>query len=302
MKRLTILGSLALAAALTLALVACKVELETGNESFNKIIRGTQAVAKAAEADKKAKEDFTAKQKYYIGRAVGAEIVLKHGVYEDSKATRYLNELGQTLALLSDKPEVYAGYRFVILDDPGINAYAVPGAFVFVTRGLLKACETESELAGVLAHEISHIQVEDPTEAIKKDRGDKAFTQFLVDVAKIDDSNKTTLGLKMFGDVGKGLTNRMLVQGYNHETEHLADVKGAELMARAGYPQSAMVSVLERLKAKLGRGSAWFGGTHPAPDARAQRVKRDVKPAAAPAPNPARQKRFDAAMSAARAV
>src|SRR5690606_34598886 len=103
-------------------------------------------------------------------RAVSAEILTRYSVYPDEQATRYLNQVGSAIASASDMPYVYNGYRFVILDSDEVNAFAVPGAYIFVTRGLLQCCTTEDELAAVLAHEIGHIQAQHAMKTIESSR------------------------------------------------------------------------------------------------------------------------------------
>jgi hypothetical protein len=123
----------------------------------------------AAEIDRSF-EVFTPEQEYYLGRAVAATIAGKYKPYNDQKANRYVNRLGQTLAQFSDRPETYGGYHFRILDSDEINAFAAPGGLIFITRGMLRCTQHEDALAAVLAYEIGHVQYKHGLQEIKKSR------------------------------------------------------------------------------------------------------------------------------------
>ena len=126
-----------LAAAVLLPLVAgCSVNPATGRQSFTGCL---------SEADE---------------RQIGAEnhpVILQEfgGAYDDPQLQAYVNSIGQKLASTSDRPNVK--YTFTVLDSPVVNAFAVPGGYIYVTRGLMALANNEAELAGVLSHEIGHI-------------------------------------------------------------------------------------------------------------------------------------------------
>ncbi|HDL65299.1 MAG TPA: peptidase M48, partial [Proteobacteria bacterium] len=113
-----------------------------------------KSLGRASKAVAKTFADITPEQEYYIGRAVAATVLKTYKPYQNKKATRYLNLVGQTLAAASDKPETYGGYHFMIMDSDEINAFSAPGGLIFVSRGMLRLCENEDDLAAVLAHEI----------------------------------------------------------------------------------------------------------------------------------------------------
>ncbi|MCX8107663.1 MAG: M48 family metalloprotease, partial [Verrucomicrobiae bacterium] len=138
----------------TVTKIGTSVAVGTGAitpQEAGSITRTTTAAAKAFES-------ITPEQEYYIGRAVAATILKTYRPYEDETANRYLTVLGQALALASDRPETFCGYHFLILDTDEINAFAMPGGLIFVSRGLLRCCKHEDAVAAVLAHEIGHVE------------------------------------------------------------------------------------------------------------------------------------------------
>ena len=111
-----------------------------------------ESIRKSTAAISRSMEDFTSEQEYYIGRAVGAVVLSKYPAYGNAQVNQYINLLGQTLAAASDKPEVFNGYHFFVLDSDDINAFATPGGHIFVTSGLIRCCPSEDALAAILAH------------------------------------------------------------------------------------------------------------------------------------------------------
>ena len=92
--------------------------------------------------------------------------------------------LGQSLAQFSERPETFGGYHFLALDSAEINAFAAPGGLILVTRGLLDCCQTEDELAAVLAHEIGHVEKQHGLRAIRTGRLNSALTILAVEAGK----------------------------------------------------------------------------------------------------------------------
>ncbi len=133
--------------------------------------------AKTVMSAKEAKQSFTYEQEHYLGRAIAAAILDKYGLYKDPSANRYVTLVGQTVAAHSDLPQTFGGYRFLILDSDEVNALAAPGGIIFITRGMLRACENEDQLAAVLAHEVAHVQARHGVELIKDSRWKKFGTE-----------------------------------------------------------------------------------------------------------------------------
>lgn len=244
-------------------------------------------------------DDLTAQQHYFIGRAVAANILTQYPLYEDERATRYINEVGATLAAVCDMPYVYNGYRFAIADTDEANAFAMPGAYIIVTRGMLRECETEDELAAVLAHEIAHVQREHGIKAIKDDRF-KEFGKVVAVEAAGHAAGQSGLPVaesaRFLAGAAGDMTKQLLVDGYSRKAEAEADRDAVVILGRAGYDPHAMLSVLTKL---AGQGTSIAAGkTHPTSDKRIDAVRQMITTAPAETP-PARQQRFESALAGA---
>ncbi|MGV0035961.1 MAG: M48 family metalloprotease [Candidatus Azotimanducaceae bacterium WSBS_2022_MAG_OTU7] len=172
-----------------------------------------------------------------LGQAEHQKIVGKFGVYRDQELQTYINQVGQRVAVESSRPEVE--YRFTILNDDMINAFALPGGFIYITRGMLAHMNSESELAAVLGHEIAHVTEKHALRRETRGKGINVLNTILTAVAR--QPALYELG-SMFGGV--------LLSGYSREFELEADEVGARYMAKAGYSPTAMLNTIEILKAK----------------------------------------------------
>ena len=183
----------------------------TGRESRDDQPRLTaQSIKKStdvASAVSKSVEEFTPEQEYYIGRSVAAVILTKYPPYTNQPANEYLNLLGQTLAQVSDMPEIFRGYRFLVLNSDEINAFATPGGHIFITRGLLRCCRNEDAVAAVLAHEIGHIQLKHGIQAIKKARVTDALNTIATESVRVLAPNEVAKLTETFGGAITDITN-----------------------------------------------------------------------------------------------
>ncbi len=243
-------------------------------------------------------EDITPEQEYFIGRAVSATILDSYSVYDNPEATRYLNLLGQALAMASDKPVTFGGYRFLILDSDEINAFAAPGGFIFVSRGMLRLCQNEDELAAVLAHEIGHVQHAHGLRAIKGARLTSAFTILAIESARTLGSAELADLVDAFEGAITDVSNTLMVNGYSRRLEREADEAAVTIMRRVGYDPRALVRMLEAMDAQLEPGGLDFAKTHPAPTSRIRDIVR-IRGFNAPAPPVPEQRmvRFQQAMA-----
>lgn len=243
-------------------------------------------------------QDITPEQEYYIGRSVSATILSTYRPYNDEAATTYLNLLGQSLALASDKPETFGGYRFLILDSDEINAFAAPGGFIFVTRGMLRLCRNEDELAAVLAHEIGHIQERHGLQAIRSSRLTTAFTVLALETTRNLAGDEVRALTEAFeGSIGD-ITHTLMAGGYSRRAEREADAAAVTILRRVGYAPEGLIRMLEEMDRRLVPGGLDFARTHPPPQTRIRDVRRAVGSGEAPAAAPAaRRLRFEEAMS-----
>lgn len=257
------------------------------SEQGDSIRKGTAAVAKSL-------EEFTPEQEYYIGRAVGAVVLSKYRVYENAGLNDYVNILGQTLAAASDKPDIFGGYHFLVLDSGDINAFATPGGHVFVTRGLIRCCRSEDALAAILAHEIGHIQLRHGMQSIEKARTTQALTIIAAEGAKNLGSSEVAQLTETFSGVISDITNSLINSGYSRAFEYQADQASVALVKRLGYNPQGLIDMLEVMGRNIKKGGMDFAKTHPDPNDRIReaRGRQGFAPVVEPK---VRQERFAAA-------
>ena len=208
------------------------------------------SISRSAEAVGKTFEDITPEQEYYIGRAVAATVLQTYKPLDKKAFNRYLNEVGQTLAQASDRPETFKGYHFLTVDSDEINAFAAPGGLILVTRGLIRCCASEDALAAVLAHEIGHVEKKHGLKAIRKGRLTSALTTIAAEGAKNlgnDDLSKLTEDFQ--GSISD-ITSTMMNSGYARTLEAEADHAAVIIMERVGYDPNAFIALLEQDKEK----------------------------------------------------
>ena len=231
-----------------------------------------QSAIKGGAAVARSMEEFSPEQEYYIGRSVTAELLKTYRPLANGPANEYVNTLGQSLALFSDMPLTYAGYRFQVVDSDEINAFAAPGGFILVTRGLIRCCPDETALAAVLAHEIAHVQNRDAMNAIGKSRVTQALgvigTESVKHLAGAELAQLTDIFADSVGDVITGMVNN----GYSRSAEYAADQGAVTILRRAGYDPGGLVVMLRRMKARLAPGGTDFAKTHPNPEKRIEEL------------------------------
>ena len=156
------------------------------------------------------------------------------GEYQNPRVTRYVTEVGRRLSQFAEFSEF--NYRFTVLNSPVVNAFALPGGFIYISRGLLALASNEAELAGVLAHEIGHVTARHTAERITAQQ-----------VAQIGLLGAALLGVdRGLLEAGQSIAG-MAIQGYSRSQELEADTLGVRYMSQAGYDPDAMVSFLATL-------------------------------------------------------
>ena len=230
------------------------------------------SLKKTSQAVEKAFTDITIEQEYFIGRAVAAEIVNRYRPLDRQAANTYLNLVGQALARVSDMPETFGGYHFLLLDSDEINAFAAPGGLIFVSRGLLRCCPDEDALAAVLAHEVGHVQAKHGLQAIKKSRLTDALTIIGTESARqFGGAELAQLTTAFEGSIAD-VTSTLVNNGYSRTYEYQADQIAVELLRRLGYDPAAMALMLRKMQGRLAGDSRGFARTHPSPAERLEKV------------------------------
>ncbi len=214
--RARVIAALVMLCGAAASLAGCTVNPATGRQSF------TGFLSPASEAD--------------IGRQHHGEILEAFGgAYEDPELARYVASVGQLLASTSERASL--AFTFTVLDTPIVNALALPGGYVYVTRGLLALADNEAELASVLAHEIGHVAARHTAERYSQ--------AVLANIGLIGVGIAT--GGAFADALGTGAA--AYLQGYSRDQEYEADILGVRYLARAGYQPAAMSSFLAALAA-----------------------------------------------------
>ena len=228
---------------------------------------------KSAKAIERNFTDFTPEQEYYIGRTVGARILEKYPPLDNGRANEYTNLLGQTLAQASDMPETFGGYHFLIQESDEINAFAAPGGLIFITRGMIRCCDSEDAFAAVLAHEIGHVQARHGIQTIKKSRIADTFAIIGVESAKQFGSGELVQLVNLFEDSINDITKTLITDGYSRSFENQADQAAVTIMKRVGYDPACLKDMLGKMEKNLVQGRNDFSRTHPEPKARIDRIQ-----------------------------
>ena len=218
-------------------------------------------------------------QEVNVGRSEDRKIREQYSPYDDAALQQYVSDIGQRLAKSSHRPGLQ--YQFLVVDSPEINAFALPGGYIYITRGILAYLNSEAELAAVLGHEIGHVTARHSVQQMS------AAT-----AANVGASVLQIFVPQMRNSAGDMLINTLggaLLSGYGREHELEADRLGAEYLARTGYDPQAMIKVVGVLKnqelfdaevAKAeGREPRRYHGlfaSHPDNDTRLQEVVREA--------------------------
>lgn len=218
---------------------------------------------KVAEGAAKAARPISDSEEYYLGRSVAANIMGIYKLSDDQSLLRYVNLVGRTLVLNSEKPETFGGYHFAVLETPEINAMACPGGIIFVTKGLINLLESEDEIAAVLAHEIGHIISRDGVNAVKSARWTQALAVLGSAAAQQYGSEGFGQLVGLFEGSVEDVVKVLVVNGYGRTQEMDADKKAAIILSASGYDPISLVKVLEHYKKKEGNESTGFFKTHP---------------------------------------
>lgn len=208
-----------------------------------------------------------------MGRSVAIAATNKWPLYDNPALTKYVTLIGLTLADASPRPD--GNWVFGVLDTPDIGAYSGPNGYIMVTRGALKAMQDESELAGVLAHEMSHVLNHDGLNAVKNAK----LTEAAVQAGSAADRRAAA-----FNQLSDALANTVLKSGWSQAQETGADQGAVSLLMRAGYDPSGLPRFLQRMQAEKGSGGRPFG-THPGTADRIARTTSQIGSAKAGATN-----------------
>jgi hypothetical protein len=209
---------------------------------------------------------FTPEQDIQMGRQSAEEVAGQVPLLRDERILNYVRQLGARLA--AKAPGYNFTYQFNVIATKEINAFALPGGYVFVNAGAIAAARNEGELAGVMAHEISHIALRHPTNQVSKAYVAKSGLRMIRKVTGADIGGI----LEQVGGAGANL----LFLKFGRTAETQADLEGARIMADAGYDPRSMASFFELLQSKTGQRTPEFMSDHPDPGNRVAAINREL--------------------------
>jgi predicted Zn-dependent protease len=224
--------------------------------AFALVVPATCAVAQQPSVDdmlsatsiaRASQTTFSGETEYYLGRAVAARILSSFPVYENDRATQYVNFIGQVLVWFSDRPETYAGYHFLILDSDQINSFSTPSGFIFVTRGLLRRATSEDMVACALAYSISHVVMRSGLESIKQSRVSSALAEMATKNMKNDPKSELKDADPVLLQFFVQAAVEMVLKGLNQDQVVAADKMAIAIAHRAGYDATEYEKVIELL-------------------------------------------------------
>ena len=215
--------------------------------------------------NKDAFADFDEPKEIELGQNMSAQLLGAAPLLDDPEIQQYVNEVGMWLVSQTERPNL--PWRFGVLNEDTINAFAAPGGYIFISKGLFMLFRNESEMAGVLAHEIGHVIVQHHLEDIKS----RARNNLMKDVTQELISQKFGRG---WGTLVKELANvgvDVWESGLNRDDEFEADQVGVVIAARGGYDPYGLLGVLDtlnRINPSSSESYKQMHATHPAPNAR----------------------------------
>jgi predicted Zn-dependent protease len=174
-------------------------------------------------------------QEIETGRQMHPKVMQQYGRYEDEALQAYVNGIGQKIAAVSHRPTLQ--YTFTVLDSDQVNAFALPGGYVYITRGIMAYLNSEAELVAVLGHEVGHVTAR---HAVRQQTGSAATGVGATVIGILTGSSDLATIANMAGTA--------LVSGYGRDMELESDQLGAQYLQRLGYDPDAMIDVVRLLK------------------------------------------------------
>ncbi|MCS3919050.1 M48 family metalloprotease [Fervidibacter sacchari] len=198
-------------------------------------------------------------QEIEIGKEVAAALEKQYGVWDDPEQTRRIERIGKSLVAVCERKDM--PYTFKILNErKELNAMAAPGGFIYITRALLEALESDDEVAFVLGHEIGHVA----GDHIRKQLSQAIAGSILLDIL--------TGGSSQLVRIGADIMFSLYQSGYSRQHERDADTRGVRYMKAAGYNPVAAITALKKLGMERYKGLVRWFGTHPDIPSRIQRI------------------------------
>jgi hypothetical protein len=234
-------------------------------------------IAPAVEAQTKVQSGFnlfSPEQDVEIGSRSASDAERQLPMVQNARVQDYVSGIGERLAAQASGPRF--NYRFRVVNASDLNAFALPGGYIYLNRGILEAAKNEGEVAGVLAHEIAHVALRHGTHNASKAHLTQAGIGLLGGLlgGKVGGGSNTTQIINAIGGFGLNV----LFLKYTREAEKDADLLGAQILARSGYNPQDMVSFFQTLAKtdKRRRPPTWLS-SHPSPENRIERIQNEAR-------------------------
>ena len=218
---------------------------------------------------------ITEAQELQMGKQAAEEVAQTIGLYDSPAAQRYVSELGKRLAAQSERPDL--PWSFQVVDDPVVNAFALPGGYIFITRGLMTHMNNEAQLAAVLGHEIGHVTARHSVKMMSRAQ----LAQLGLVVGMVASETMRALGQNAMAGM------QLLFLKHGRDAERQADDLGYNYSTSTGYDVRAMPAVFATLK-RVGEAAGaerlpnWMS-SHPSPDERIERIEKMIAEKSPPA-------------------
>jgi len=255
------------AAAFVLAAVFVAVTATPARAQIGGILKGAN---KAVDAKNKYDDyNITDQEERQLGEQVSLQLRNRFGVMQDEKVTKYVTLVGTTLAQASTKPKLE--WKFIVLDTDGVNAYAAPGGFVHITKGLLGLMKNEAELAGVLGHEVTHISERHTVNAIKQGK--------LVNMGGEAAGSAGGMRQEFISKMAAAAFNKVFEGEFSRNDEDESDKIGTQLANKVGYSPTGIADVLKKIQSRNGSRQDRNGmfASHPAIKDRISNNEKQIK-------------------------
>jgi Zn-dependent protease with chaperone function len=229
----------------------------------------TAAMAQAQTQVKPGWNLFSPQQDVEIGQQSSVEAERQLPILRDRDVDNYINRIGQQLAQNAGGPQFQ--YRFRVVNASDINAFALPGGYIYLNRGVIENSRNEGEVAGVIAHEIAHVALRHGTHQASKAYAAQAGLQILGGLLGGRVGGNTAQILNTVGGIG---LNALFLK-YSRDLETQADIRGAQILAASGYTPADMVSFFRQLEnVDHSKKTTWLSD-HPAPPDRIARIEKE---------------------------
>jgi Zn-dependent protease with chaperone function len=212
---------------------------------------------------------YSPQQDVELGRQVSKDAERQVPMLGDSRVDNYLNNLGRRLA--AHAPGERYPYQYKCVNDRAINAFALPGGFIYINRGVIEAADSEAQLAGVMGHETSHVALRHGTNQASK----ASFGQLGLGVlGGLLGSNSVGA---LAAQVGAGFVANSILLKYSRTAESQADIMGTQILYDSGYDPRAMAQFFEKIETESkGKDPPEFFSNHPSPEHRVEHVSEEV--------------------------